>query len=218
VQRWMTYSCHPSTMKLSTVNGNEVYQKNHRSASSLVLLAWLLDRHLILVAVRRLLVHVGSGEPCHAIGFSLAHPVPLEASVGSFCGEGDEFGDLLFVGMVVVDDLLDRVLRGTRLAVEFPSRNPALCKTRVALGETGHFLLLFHVCQIGHQFHEYLDRLELGGLMGGGWEGFIDRFVGDRVEEFGVGTLEGTRGNAVVVNDGIHFGSMNRMEGFGGDA
>jgi hypothetical protein len=44
-----------------------------------------------------------------------------------------------------VDDLLDQVLGGTRLAVELPSGFPALCEAHVIFREAGHFFLFFEL-------------------------------------------------------------------------
>jgi len=178
-----------------------------------------LDGHLLLVSVRLHLVLVGSGEPCHTLGFSLAHTVLLDTSLGFFQVEGDHIGDIFTMAEPVlkVDDRFDGVLGGSRLALELSPSDPALSETGVVLREAGHFFPLFQLCQVGHHFHEHLDSLELRGFLGGGREGFVDRLVGDRVEEFAVRALEGTRRNAIVVDDGVHFGSADGMEGFCGD-
>jgi len=213
---WITHRCHLSATRLSTVSADCLQQSCVHFCSAL--LAWLLDGHLFLVAVRLHLLLVEGGETCHALGFSLAHSVLLEATLGFLQVEGDQIGDVFLDGPVLaVDDRFDGVLGGTRLALELSPCDPALSEARVVLREAGHFFPLFQVCQVGHHFHEQLDGLELRGFLGGGWEGFVDRFVGDRVEEFAVRPLEGTRGNAIVVDDGVHFGSANGMEGFCGD-
>jgi len=70
---------------LSSTHHEAVYCKFSGQAPELrlysVLLAWLLDGQLLLRAFHHDLVHVGSSEPCHALGFSLAHPVFLEDSL-----------------------------------------------------------------------------------------------------------------------------------------
>jgi len=182
----------------------------------LVLLAGLVHGHLLSVAVRDHLVLVGGREPGHALGFSLDHSVFLEACVVALQIKDDQIRNLGHVGLLV-DDLVDQMLGGTRLAVELPSDFPALSEAHVIPREAGHFFLFFEVGQIGHHFHKHFDRLKLGGLLGGRRKGFVDRLVGDGVEQLGIRALEGTGGNPVVVNDAIDFGPKGRMEGFGGD-
>lgn len=182
-----------------------------------VLLAGLMDGHLLLLVDFLLHPQVGSGQSRHAFDFSLAHPVNPEVWVVLFRVIGDQIGNVQNSRMLGVENLFHQVLGGTGLAIELPSGHPALWKTLVVLGEAGDFFSLLEVCQRGHHIHEYFDRLEFGGFLGGGREGFVDRFVGDGMEEFTVRALETTGRNSIVVNDGIHFGSHNGMEGFGCD-
>lgn len=184
---------------------------------SSVLLAGLLDGHLLLVAVGDHLVAVGSRESGHALGFSLDHSVFLETRMVAFGIEEDQIANLDGVGFGAVDDRCDRVFGGTWLVLEFPSCLPALSESGVVFGVAGHFFLLLQEGQIGHHFHKNLDRLEFGGLLCGGRKGLVDCIIGDRVEELGIRALEGQGGNPIVVNDGIHLGSEHGMEGFGAD-
>lgn len=183
----------------------------------LVLLARLLDWHLLLVAVRYHLVSVRSGKTSHALGFPLDHSVLLEAGVGPLGIKEDQIVSLCGMGLLAMDDKLDRVLGRTWLVLEFPSGNPALSEAGVFVREAGHFFSLLEMSQVGHHLYKDLDRLELGGLLGIRWKGLIDRLIGDRMEEFGIRSLEGQGRNPIVVNDGIHFGPVHGMERFCGD-
>lgn len=183
----------------------------------LVLLARLLDWHLLLVAVRYHLVSVRSGKTSHALGFPLDHSVLLEAGVGPLGIKEDQIVSLCGMGLLAMDDKLDRVLGRTWLVLEFPSGNPALSEAGVFVREAGHFFSLLEMSQVGHHLYKDLDRLELGGLLGIRWKGLIDRLIGDRMEEFGIRSLEGQGRNPIIVNDGIHFGPVHGMKRLGGD-
>ena len=163
------------------------------------------------------LVPAGSRETRHALSFPLDHSVFLEARVVSFRVKDGQIANLFGVGLVAVDDRPNRVLGGERLAPEFSSCFPTLSHALVVFRETSYFLLLFQVSQVRHHLHKHFDRLELGSLLCGGREGLVNSFVGDGVEELRVRSLERERGNPIVVDDGIHFGPVRWMKGFGGD-